>query len=59
MADQKRVLLVIPGGIAAFKCLEIVRKLRINGHAVRCILTRAGAQFVTPLSLDVMEKSKM
>ena len=59
MADQKRVLLVVPGGIAAFKCLEIVRKLRINGHAVRCILTRAGAQFVTPLSLETLSEEKV
>ena len=39
----KRVLLVIAGGIAAYKCLDLIRRLRENGAAVRCILTQAGA----------------
>lgn len=46
-----RILLIVAGGIAAYKSLELVRRLRERGHAVRCILTRAGAEFVTPLSL--------
>jgi hypothetical protein len=48
----KRVLLIVSGGIAAYKSLELIRRLTEKGAAVRCILTRAGAQFVTPLSLS-------
>lgn len=51
MASGKRILLIIGGGIAAYKCLDLIRKLRAEGFWVRCILTGAGAQFVTPLSL--------
>ncbi len=53
---HKRVLLIIAGGIAAYKCLELIRRLRERGIAVRCILTRAGAQFVTPLSLAALSE---
>jgi phosphopantothenoylcysteine decarboxylase/phosphopantothenate--cysteine ligase len=45
-----RVLLIIGGGIAAYKSLELVRRLRECGIAVRCILTQAAQQFITPLS---------
>ena len=50
----KQVLLVIAGGIAAYKCLDLVRRLREAGAGVRCILTRAGAAFVTPLSVETL-----
>ncbi len=50
----KRVLLVIAGGIAAYKCLDLVRRLREHGAGVRCVLTRAGAAFVTPLSVETL-----
>ena len=46
-----RILLIVAGGIAAYKTLELIRRLRERGHVVRCILTRAGAEFVTPLAL--------
>lgn len=46
-----RILLIISGGIAAYKSLELIRLIRRNGGAVRCILTHGGAQFVTPLSV--------
>ena len=49
-----RVLLVIAGGIAAYKCLGLIRRLREAGAEVRCILTRAGAEFVTPLSVETL-----
>jgi phosphopantothenoylcysteine decarboxylase/phosphopantothenate--cysteine ligase len=52
--EGKRVLLVIAGGIAAYKSLELIRRLREKGAAVRCILTRAGAEFVTPLSVSAL-----
>jgi phosphopantothenoylcysteine decarboxylase/phosphopantothenate--cysteine ligase len=51
---DKRVLLVIGGGIAAYKCLELIRRLRERGVGVGVVLTRAGAEFVTPLSLTVL-----
>ncbi len=50
----KRALLVITGGIAAYKCLDLIRRLREAGVHVRCILTRAGAEFVTPLSVSTL-----
>ena len=58
MAD-KRVLLIVGGGIAAYKALELIRLLRRADVAVRPILTRAGAQFVTPLSLAALAEDKV
>ena len=52
--ENKSVLLVITGGIAAYKSLELIRLLRKNGAAVRAILTGGGAQFVTPLSVSAL-----
>ncbi|MDO8379836.1 bifunctional phosphopantothenoylcysteine decarboxylase/phosphopantothenate--cysteine ligase CoaBC [Phenylobacterium sp.] len=52
--SEKRILLIVGGGIAAYKALELVRLLRKAGVAVRPILTAAGAQFVTPLSLSAL-----
>jgi phosphopantothenoylcysteine decarboxylase/phosphopantothenate--cysteine ligase len=47
----KRILLIVGGGIAAYKSLDLVRRLRERGMSVRAVLTDAGSQFVTPLSL--------
>ncbi len=55
----KRVLLIVSGGIAAFKALELIRLLRKQGCAVRCVLTRNGAEFVTALSLQALSESKV
>ncbi len=55
----KRVLLIVSGGIAAYKSLELIRRLRDKGAAVRCVLTRAGAEFVTPLSLSALSGDKV
>ena len=49
-----KVLLGVSGGIAAIKSPEIVRRLREDGHQVRCILTRNAQSFVTPLTLEVL-----
>jgi phosphopantothenoylcysteine decarboxylase/phosphopantothenate--cysteine ligase len=57
--EDKRVLLIVGGGIAAYKALELTRLLRKAGVAVRPILTRAGAQFVTPLSLAALAEDKV
>ena len=59
MADHailagKRVLLVIAGGIAAYKCLELIRRLRERGASVRAVMTAAAARFVTPLSVQAL-----
>ena len=48
--DGKRILLVIGGGIAAYKALDLIRRLRERGALVRCILTEGAQQFVTPLA---------
>lgn len=50
----RRVLLIIGGGIAAYKSLELIRRLKERGFIVRAILTTAGAQFVTPLSVSAL-----
>ncbi len=47
---NKRILLIVGGGIAAYKCLELVRRARDKGIAVRCVMSEAAQQFVTPLS---------
>ena len=57
--SAKRILLIVGGGIAAYKALELTRLLRRAGIAVRPILTRAGAEFVTPLSLSALAEDKV
>ena len=51
---NKRILLIVSGGIAACKCPELIRLLTANGAEVRCVLTRSGAEFVTPLTLSAL-----
>jgi phosphopantothenoylcysteine decarboxylase/phosphopantothenate--cysteine ligase len=57
--SQKRVLLIIGGGIAAYKTLELIRLLKKAGIAVRAVLTRAGEAFVTPLSVGALTEDKV
>ena len=57
--DSKRVLLIVGGGIAAYKSLELIRLLSKDGIASRVILTKAGAEFVTPLSLGSLSGDKV
>ncbi len=54
----KRILLIVGGGIAAYKALELVRRLKERGASVRVILTKGGAEFVTPLSFSVLSEDK-
>ena len=54
-----RVLLIVSGGIAAYKALELVRLLRRDGLGVTAVLTEGGAQFVTPLSLQALTEEKV
>jgi phosphopantothenoylcysteine decarboxylase/phosphopantothenate--cysteine ligase len=55
----KRVLLIVPGGIAAFKIPELIRLLRGRDCGVTCVLTASGAQFVTPLTLQALTEAKV
>ena len=56
---EQRVLLIVGGGIAAYKALELTRLLRKAGVGVRPILTKAGHEFVTPLSLSALSEDKV
>jgi phosphopantothenoylcysteine decarboxylase/phosphopantothenate--cysteine ligase len=55
----QRILLIVGGGIAAYKSLELVRLLKKRGAAVRAVLTRSGAEFVTALSLSTLTEDKV
>src|SRR5690242_21635521 len=55
----RRILLIVTGGIAAYKALELIRLLRARDCGVTCVLTRAGAEFVTPLSLQALSEAKV
>lgn len=55
----KRILLIVTGGIAAYKSLDLVRRLREGGASVRAILTKGGAEFITPLSLAAISGEKV
>ncbi len=57
MLNGKRILLVISGGIAAYKALELIRLLRRAGACVQCILTKGGAEFITPLSVASLSEN--
>ena len=57
--DGKRILLIISGGIAAYKCLDLIRRLRERGAVVRCILTEAAAHLVTPLSVAALSENRV
>ncbi|MEY4671944.1 MAG: hypothetical protein RLZZ415_1823 [Pseudomonadota bacterium] len=52
-----RILLIIGGGIAAYKSCELVRLIRKHGGAVTCVLTKGGAQFVTPMTLAALSEN--
>jgi len=59
MLNNRRILLIISGGIAAYKALEFIRRLKDRGCEVRCVLTEGGAQFVTPLSVAAISGEKV
>jgi phosphopantothenoylcysteine decarboxylase / phosphopantothenate---cysteine ligase len=56
---NKKVLLIICGGIAAYKSLELIRLLKKNGANIKTILTKNGSEFVTPLSITSLSQSKV
>ena len=53
---MKRILLIVGGGIAAYKSCELVRLLRKRGHAVRCVMTEGAGHFVTPMTLAALSE---
>ncbi|WJY21920.1 bifunctional phosphopantothenoylcysteine decarboxylase/phosphopantothenate--cysteine ligase CoaBC [Fontisubflavum oceani] len=59
MLTGKRILLIIGGGIAAFKALDLIRRLRDQGASVVPVLTKAGEEFVTPLSASALAAEKV
>ncbi len=59
MLSAKRILLIIGGGIAAYKTLDLIRRLRERGASVTPVLTRAGAEFVTPLAVSALAGQKV
>ncbi|WP_289078592.1 bifunctional phosphopantothenoylcysteine decarboxylase/phosphopantothenate--cysteine ligase CoaBC [uncultured Thalassospira sp.] len=59
MSAGKNILLIISGGIAAYKVLEVIRRLRDREINIRAILTKGGEQFVTPLSVAALTENKV
>ncbi|MGA1798721.1 bifunctional phosphopantothenoylcysteine decarboxylase/phosphopantothenate--cysteine ligase CoaBC [Sphingomonas sp. 4RDLI-65] len=56
---MKRILLIVGGGIAAYKAAELIRLLKKRGHAVRCVMTEAAHHFVTPMTLAALSEDKV
>jgi len=56
LVRPKRILLIISGGIAAYKTPDLVRRLKGRGYSVRCVLTQGGAKFVSPLTLQAVSE---
>ena len=57
--NNKKVLLIICGGIAAYKSLELIRILRKNNNKIKTVLTKSGKEFVTPLSITSLSNEKV
>lgn len=55
----KHILLIVGGGIAAYKACELIRLLRKAGHDVTCVLTAGGAQFITTMTLAALSENKV
>ena len=55
---NKKILIIIGGGISAYKALDLIRLLKKNGVNLKTILTESGKEFVTPLSITTLTKSK-
>lgn len=59
MSSPKRILLIVTGGIAAYKSLDLVRRLQDRGHRVRVVMTKAATEFVTPLSFSALTNERV
>ena len=55
---NKKILIIVGGGIAAYKSLDLIRLLKKNNNEVKAILTKSGKEFVTPLSITTLTKNK-
>jgi len=55
---NKKILLIITGGIAAYKSLELIRLLKNNGSEIKTVLTKSGKEFVTPLSITSLTQNR-
>ena len=56
--EDKKILLIICGGIAAYKSLEVIRLLKKNGASIKTVLTKNATKFVTPLSISSLSQEK-
>jgi phosphopantothenoylcysteine decarboxylase/phosphopantothenate--cysteine ligase len=56
---QQRILLVIGGGVAAYKCLDLIRRLRERGIGARTVMTRAACEFITPLAVGAISGDRV
>lgn len=56
---MKRVVLIIGGGIAAYKCLDLIRRLAERGYSVRCVMTKAAQEFITPLAVGAISNERV
>ncbi len=59
MINSKHVLLIVAGGIAAYKALDLIRLLRQNYMDVKCVLTQSGSEFITPLSIQTLSQNEV
>ncbi len=59
MTKSRHILLIIGGGIAAYKASELIRLIKKAGMTVRCVLTESGAQFVTPMTLAALSENEV
>ena len=59
MKKNRKILLIITGGIAAYKSLDVIRGLKEKNYDVTCVLTKSGSEFVTPLSLESLSGNKV
>ena len=57
--ENKKIIFIIGGGIAAYKSLELIRLLKKQGCEVKAVLTKAGKKFVTPLSISSLSQNKV
>jgi phosphopantothenoylcysteine decarboxylase/phosphopantothenate--cysteine ligase len=57
--NGRKILLIVGGGIAAYKACELIRLIRKAGGSVRCVLTAAGAQFITPMTLAALSEQQV
>jgi len=57
--NEKKILLIICGGIAAYKSLELIRLLKKKGSVVKTVLTKSGSEFITPLSISSLSQEKV